>query len=191
MAARRSAAKIEFIGVATEGSRVPVHPGDGAAALVDHREQVAVGLSDVREIDHNEIGARLHERFGIDGELARPPSAPAATVNEDHDRGVRTLGLVDVDLLDLGRPVGLALRVSEDRARNLVVVRTPLVDVFGVEGVDRLIVGLVDVLLGPCRAIPEAPYSAPAAPAGSAAPGDGVAERMTFLHRVLPDWPSG
>ena len=46
MAARRSAAKIELIGVATEGSRVPVHPGDGAAALIDHREQVAVGLSE-------------------------------------------------------------------------------------------------------------------------------------------------
>src|SRR5262249_28430516 len=122
-------------------------PGDRAAALLDHRKDVAAGLANIVEVEHDEIGAGLHIGLGIDRELVSAPATPAAAMDEDQHRRVRAPGLVNVELLDLARPIGDALRLVEDFARDLVVVDAPLVDGPGVEGIDVLVIGVVDILL--------------------------------------------
>src|SRR5207237_7912952 len=98
-----------------------VYPRDRAPALIYHRKQIALGLDHVVEIHYDEIGAGLDENFGIEREIGGAPAAPSAAVDEHHDWRVRALGLVDVDLLDLGRPVGDAFRLADDGQRLCVV----------------------------------------------------------------------
>ena len=65
----------------------------------------------------------------------------------DHDRGVRASALVDIDLLDLGRAIGNTLGFAEHLQRKLVTLAAPGGDVLLVEGIDGLVIRLVELVL--------------------------------------------
>src|ERR1700674_4338210 len=77
----------------------------------------------------------------------RTSGAPRATMIEDHDRRVRPCGPVDVHLLGFGRPIGDAIGVADDGKSLLAVRRVPLADAAGIEGIDALVIGVVEFLL--------------------------------------------
>jgi hypothetical protein len=93
------------------------------------------------------MGASLDEDLGDECEVSRAAVAPRAAMDEDHHRRVRTLRLVDVDLFDLGRPVGDTLRLAKDGERLLVAHGVAVGNIPGVEGIDALVVGVIDILL--------------------------------------------
>ena len=55
MTARGMAAHIESVRIAAEARGILINPGDGAAYLVRHHAQVAIGGLDGDEIEHDEI----------------------------------------------------------------------------------------------------------------------------------------
>src|SRR3954452_9266300 len=68
-------------------------------------------------------------------------------MNEDEGRRVRTLGLPEVDLLDLGRSIGEALWRTDDRGHLLIVGSATTADDLAVEGIDILVISLVELVL--------------------------------------------
>src|SRR5262245_18753270 len=106
MTAGGSADQIELVRIGAEACGVAIDPGHRASTLLDHRKDVAAGLTDIVEIEYHEIGAGLHIGLGVDRELVGAPATPAAAVDEDEHRCVGAAGLVDVELLDLARSVG-------------------------------------------------------------------------------------
>src|SRR5207244_13113944 len=78
------------------------------------------------ELDRDEMGAGLDERLGQIGTLRRAAVEPAAAVQKDQHRRVRAPGLVDVNLLDLGRPIGNAVGLAEHFEHDLIPLRAPI-----------------------------------------------------------------
>jgi hypothetical protein len=86
--------------LAAEALGVAVNPCDRAAHLLGHRHEVAARLQDVDEVRHHVVRAGVHEKLRRVAGIPREPAAPGAAVDEDVDRGVRTLGYIDVQRLD-------------------------------------------------------------------------------------------
>src|SRR5262249_53854209 len=105
------------------------------------------GVLDLHEVGHYEMRARADEHLGRVAEVPRVPAAPGPAVDEEVDRRVRALGDVDVELLDLAWAVRRAPRRAKALARELVVGRVAGVDLVAVRGVDRLVVGVVELCL--------------------------------------------
>ena len=95
-----------------------------------------------------------HEQLGRVTELPGLAGAPRAAVDEHVDRRVRPLGRVDVEHLDRGRTVGHAPGLTEARAHLLAFRLPPLVKLRGIRRIDRLVVGVVELLLIHVRARP-------------------------------------
>ena len=91
--------------------------------------------------------ARLHERLGQARIVGGAVGAPCPAVDEDVHRRIRLLGAVDVELLDLARPVGAALGRADDRARLVAVGDPAFGDLLAIGRIDHLVVGVVERLL--------------------------------------------
>ena len=133
--------------IAAEARRVAVDPGDGAAHLVGHRGEVALGLDHVVEVDRDVVRARMHESLGLIGGVPGEPAAPRAAMDEHMHRRILFARRIEVEPLDRRRPIGEALRRAEPRAHLLAVGRIALDDLGEVCGVFRLVVGVVELLL--------------------------------------------
>jgi hypothetical protein len=66
-------------------------------------------------------------------------------MDEHQHRSVRLLSLIEVEPLDLGRPVFHALGLVEQALRDPVVEDTTFADVLCIKGIDVVVVALVDV----------------------------------------------
>ena len=60
MRARRMAGHVDAVRIAAEARGILADPGDSAAHLLGHRHQVAAGLIDVDEVEHDEVRAGVH-----------------------------------------------------------------------------------------------------------------------------------
>src|SRR5215813_4885660 len=147
MAAGRMAGDVKAARIAAELLRIPVDPGDRAAHLLGHRQEVAADRIDIVEVGDDAVGAGVNEQLGEVGEVARAPVPPGAAMDVDVDRGVIMLAAVDVDTLDLARTVLEAQRLAEHGARDRAVGIAPGVDLVAVGRIDRLVVGIVERLL--------------------------------------------
>src|SRR5213594_4137831 len=84
---------------------------------------------------------------GVDEQLSRVPEilgetpAPRPAMNEDVDRCVRALGLVDIKRFDQGRAVGVAPRRTQAGAHGLAVGSVALDDLWQIRRVLNLIIG--------------------------------------------------
>src|SRR5262245_48401661 len=110
MAARGVAADINSLGVATKALGVLVDPYDAAPYLVGHSHQIAASLNDIVEVEHYKMGPGIDQHLGLGRAARRNLGTPSATVNEDINRRVLGLSLVDVECFDWRRSVGQALR---------------------------------------------------------------------------------
>src|SRR5258706_1434062 len=128
MGARRMSGEMDALGVAAEGMRVAIAPGERAAPLLRHRQQAAARLEHVDEVRHHEMRARIPEKLRGVGVVVRKPSAPGAAVDVDVHRRVRAPGPVDVERFDRRGAVGLALRRAEALARAFAVDRVAALD---------------------------------------------------------------
>src|SRR6516165_8317361 len=111
-------------GIAAEAWGIAVDPGDGAAHLLDHRKQVSAGVVHIRKVENYVVGAGFYERFGQKRVIGTAIGPPRATVDENVHRRIRRFGAVDVELLDLARPISHALRKPKYGARFLAVGNT-------------------------------------------------------------------
>ena len=68
-------------------------------------------------------------------------------MEEDHDWRIGALRLVDIDMFDLGWPVRHPHWFSDDQPCDLIVRCLALKNVFGVECINVVIIGLIDILL--------------------------------------------
>jgi hypothetical protein len=119
MTARGMAANIEAIGITAEACGVLVYPGNETAHLRRHRAEITARILRRDEIERDKVRPGFDERLGgVAGVLGRSDQ-PVAAVDEDEDRGVGTVGLVNVEPLDLGRPVGDALRCAYTGAHGV------------------------------------------------------------------------
>jgi len=111
----------------------------------------------------------FREWLGLVGEFSCAAVLPGTAVDKNIDRGIGAFGAVDVELLELGRSVGDALRRPQRLERYLAVGAPPLGDVALIEGIDRLVVGIVQLGGGPALRCAAA-GSAASASAPAAAP---------------------
>ena len=68
-------------------------------------------------------------------------------MDEDHGRRVRARGAIDIDLLDLGRTVSRPFRRTDPRKRACDRLAVTLENPVAIEGIDGLIIRLVQRLL--------------------------------------------
>ena len=108
---------VKSLAVAAELIRVAPGPGDGAANLLIHRQQIAAGLIDIDEVDEDGMRAGARERLGLERVIGRLVAAPGAAMDEQIDGRVRRGTAENIELLVLARSVSDALRRSEDGAR--------------------------------------------------------------------------
>ncbi len=91
--------------------------------------------------------ACLDEGLGQEGIVGGTVGTPSSAVDEDVHRRVRRLGTIDVELLDLGRPIGEALGQPQHCARFLAVGDAALADLVTIGGIDDLVIGVVELVL--------------------------------------------
>src|ERR1043166_6097368 len=115
------AADVDALGVAAEARGVLAHPGDTAAYLCGHDAEIAARFVDVVEVEGDVVRAGRDEHFRREAVILGRAELPSAAVDEHEPRRVRRLAAVDVELLDLARPIGDALRGADARAHGLAV----------------------------------------------------------------------
>ena len=115
---------IKPLAVAAEAFRIAPGPGDGAAHLLEHRQQVAAGLIDIDEIDKDRMRAGANERLGLERVIGRLVAAPGAAVNEEIDRAHSARRAEQVELLVFALAVSDPLRLAEHGARPLARGKT-------------------------------------------------------------------
>ena len=113
MRAGGMAGDIDALGIGAEAGGVFVDPGDGAADLLRHRQQIAAGLLNLHEVEDDEVGAGVDEHLGRTGEIFGLAVAPCAAVDVDIHRRIGPVSFVDVELFMLTGAVGDALRRTE------------------------------------------------------------------------------
>src|ERR1700728_4704528 len=101
---------IKALAVAAEFFGVTPGPGDGAADLLIHRQQVAAGLIDIDEVDKHRMRAGAGKRLGLERIIGRLVAAPGAAVNEKIDGSVRRGAPENVELLVFALAIGDPLR---------------------------------------------------------------------------------
>jgi hypothetical protein len=90
-------------------------------------------------------------RTGIDKHLGgitvipRRSVKPRSAMNENEDRRVRFSRAIDIELLDLARPVGKTQRLAEPRAHGVADARDALRDLVAHRRVKALVVCRVDI----------------------------------------------
>src|SRR5262249_25530966 len=80
--------KVKPIAVAAKLIGIAETPADGAPPLFGVRKQAAAGVVHFDEIEHNEVGAGMHERFGEKAVVRCGAGAPGAAMDKDHHRAV-------------------------------------------------------------------------------------------------------
>jgi hypothetical protein len=76
-------------------------------------------------------------------------------MDEDVDRGVRSLDAMDIEILDLDWTIRDALRRPQNGQYQCAVGLTPLVDIGVIECINRLVIGVFELLLVDGRIRPE------------------------------------
>src|ERR1700730_9498004 len=102
--------EIKPSGITAKARGIAVDPGDCPAHLLDHGKQACAGVVHIRKVENDVMRPCLHERFGQKRVIGTAIGPPRATVDENVDRRLRRFGTVDVELLDLARPISHALR---------------------------------------------------------------------------------
>src|SRR5580698_3210547 len=141
---------VKPVAIAAETFSVAPHPRDRAADLPVHREQIAAGLIDIDEVEHDGMRAGAHQWFGDQRVGGRAADAPAAAVDEDVDRRTarrRGGGAVNVEHFMLAWAIGDALRCAKRSSGARACGGDPRQHEVAVRGVDQLIVGVVERLL--------------------------------------------
>src|SRR5258706_13245423 len=105
MTAGRMARYVDPVRIAAEACGILVDPGHGAAYLLHHRHQVALGLDDIVEVEHCEMRASIDEHLSRRGIILGQPRAPGTAVDEHVDWRIRRFGGVKIDSLDRSRSI--------------------------------------------------------------------------------------
>ena len=114
--------------------------------MLRHWQQVAAGVLNLHEVEHDEIGAGVDEHLGGEGEVFGLAVAPGAAVDVDIHRRVGLMSFVDIELFMLAGAVGDALRRKSFQHR-LAGGGAALGEQRLIGRVDRLIVSVVELLL--------------------------------------------
>src|SRR5579862_218008 len=93
-------ADIEPLWVAPKLLCILMDPRDGATHLLCHRAKIASGLLDRNEIDRDVMRTCVDEHLGWIAVILRCPAEPRATVDENENRCVLSLGAIDVECLN-------------------------------------------------------------------------------------------
>src|SRR5215813_8571920 len=140
------AREVEMVWIAAHPSGISIDPCDGATHLIGQRHEISVGLFNRYEIDRDKDRAGRHEHFGRIGGVLRGAAAPRAAVDKDLDRCIAACSLVDVDMLDLRRTIGDALRLKASPCR-FAPQHAPTADVGLVGCPDALIIRVIELFL--------------------------------------------
>ena len=103
---------------------VLVDPGDGAAHLLGHRHQVAAGLIDIDEVEHDEVRAGVH--ITARRRSNAPWHARPATRRRARTPCTGAFGFAcreDIEAFDWRRAIGKALGFAEALPHKLAVAR--------------------------------------------------------------------
>src|SRR5215813_3654122 len=138
--------EVETVWIAVKPGGIFVDPCDGATHLIGHRHEVPVGLFNRYEIDRDKDRAGLHKHFGRIGGVLGRAAAPCAAVDKDLDRCIAARSLVDVELLDLRRTIGNALRLKASPDR-FAPQHAPAADMRLVGCPDALIIRVIELFL--------------------------------------------
>ena len=147
MRARRMRRKVKSLAVAAEFLRIAPGPGDRAAHLLIHRQQIAAGLFDIDEVDDDGMRAGANERLGLERVIGRLVATPGAAMDEDVDRRVRRGATKNIELFVFAGPIGDALRRSENSPRPLARRNSAGNDPIAIGRIDGLVIGVVERLL--------------------------------------------
>src|SRR6267142_4679445 len=141
------AREVEPARVPAELLCVAIDPGERAAHLLRHYRQVAAEVLHWREIQDDEVRARVHEQLRGKGVVLRETPAPGTAVDEHVDRCVRARGCKDIEPFDGRGSVGKSPRGTDPRTRRFAVGRIAPGDLRLVGRVDALVVGVVELFL--------------------------------------------
>src|SRR4029453_15889456 len=86
-----------------------------------HRRETAPHVLHPGEVRHHAMGPGVDEQLGGKGIVLGQATAPRPTMDEDMDRRAGACGAVDVEGLDRGRTVGIALWRTQVRTRDRAV----------------------------------------------------------------------
>src|SRR5215207_10256021 len=100
MRTRRMTGKIDAVRIAAEARGILVDPGDGSAALIRHRQQVAVQLPHIVEIDRDKMRAGIDEYLGRKAVIFRKLAAPGTAMNENVDRRIGLFRSIEIGAFD-------------------------------------------------------------------------------------------
>src|SRR5262245_29816407 len=112
---------IEAVGIPPEALGVAIHPRHDAAHLLGDRHETATDILDPGEVWHDAMRSGIHEQLGREGIVLGEACAPRAPMEEDSDWRVGALGRVDVEPLNGGRPISIALWRTQACAHLLAV----------------------------------------------------------------------
>jgi len=141
-------ADIKAVAVAAKARSVFVHPGNGAAHLIGHREQAAAGILHADEIGRDVMRPGANEHLRRRRVIFREPRPPRAAMDEDeHWRGSGAVGPENVELFDLRRTIGPAQRWADAPARPLAVADPAVTQLLDVRLIGGLIIGGVEFRL--------------------------------------------
>ena len=99
--------------IATEARGILVDPCDASPHLRRYRPEVPASLFDGDKIQGHIVRSGIDEHFGRVAVLLCRPHPPVAAMDEDEDRRVGAAGPVNVELFNLSRSVGRALRGAD------------------------------------------------------------------------------
>jgi hypothetical protein len=112
---------VEAVGIAPKARGIAIDPCHSAAYLRGYRHQTAADILHPGEVWHDAMRAGMHEQLGREGVILGEACAPRTPMEEDVDRRIGALGRVDVEPLNGGRPIGIALWRTQARAHVLAV----------------------------------------------------------------------
>ena len=141
------AIQMDPVRVAAEARGVAVHPGDGAAHLIDHRSEIAARGFHVDEVRRDVMCAGIHEHFGSKAVMLGCPGPPSAAMQIYGDRSVRRGGEIQIELFLRRRTVGDAARRAQPIAGKVAVAGVAQQDLRHVRRVFDLCVGVVQLRL--------------------------------------------
>src|SRR5690348_801540 len=112
MRARGLPREIDLVRVAAEARRVLVDPDDGAPDLIGHDADVATGRFDRDKIGRNIMRARPRDVLRREMVFLGAAVLPGAAMGENENRRVWAVDAEDVELLDVGGTIRVALRIA-------------------------------------------------------------------------------
>jgi hypothetical protein len=123
---------------------IPVYPGDGAADLIGEHHETATDVLHPGEVGNDIMRPGGEEHLGRNREILRAAAAPGAAMDEDEDRRRGASRSVDVQPLNLGRPVSDALGLADAEAYHFAVADAALDQLLAVRCIGGLVISCVE-----------------------------------------------